>query len=78
MKGIIIMERLYLFFNCLCLELSILTMFSPCQQSVGDERWGDWRPHLAMILSNQTSRDDLDRKSISTLGDTLGEGNVVN
>ncbi|XP_013096813.2 uncharacterized protein LOC106080064 isoform X1 [Biomphalaria glabrata] len=38
---------------------------------VVDERWGDWRPHLAMILSNQTSRSDIDRKSISTLGDTL-------
>ncbi|GFO45592.1 transport protein sec16a [Plakobranchus ocellatus] len=38
---------------------------------VSDERWGDWRPHLAMMLSNQTSRSDLDRKSICTLGDTL-------
>ncbi|KAH9500770.1 hypothetical protein Btru_076412 [Bulinus truncatus] len=38
---------------------------------VVDERWGDWRPHLAMILSNQTSRSDIDRKSITTLGDTL-------
>lgn len=39
-----------------------------------DERWGDWRPHLAMILSNQSSRHELDRKSITTLGDTLGKG----
>ncbi|BFZ20597.1 hypothetical protein BsWGS_23637 [Bradybaena similaris] len=36
-----------------------------------DERWGDWRPHLAMILSNQSSKSDIHRKSISTLGDTL-------
>ncbi|XP_059152766.1 protein transport protein Sec16A-like isoform X2 [Physella acuta] len=36
-----------------------------------DERWGDWRPHLAMIVSNQTSRFEIDRKSICTLGDTL-------
>ena len=42
-------------------------------QCVSDERWGDWRPHLAMMLSNQTSRSDLDRKSICTLGDTLGK-----
>ena len=34
----------------------------------GDTRWGDWRPHLAMILSNTT---DINRKSIITLGDSL-------
>ncbi|CAL1538622.1 unnamed protein product [Lymnaea stagnalis] len=39
--------------------------------SIADERWGDWRPHLAMILSNQTPRYEVDRKSITTLGDTL-------
>ncbi|XP_052250710.1 uncharacterized protein LOC127857963 isoform X3 [Dreissena polymorpha] len=38
---------------------------------VTEERWGDWRPHLAMILSNQTTKTELDRKSITTLGDTL-------
>ncbi|KAK7502616.1 hypothetical protein BaRGS_00006191, partial [Batillaria attramentaria] len=39
--------------------------------NVVDERWGDWRPHLAMILSNHSSRPELDKKSITTLGDTL-------
>ncbi|XP_067662358.1 protein transport protein Sec16A-like isoform X2 [Haliotis asinina] len=38
---------------------------------VVDERWGDWRPHLAMILSNSSSKPELDRKSIATLGDTM-------
>lgn len=38
---------------------------------VAEERWGDWRPHLAMILSNTTQRPELDRKAITTLGDTL-------
>ncbi|XP_052789106.1 uncharacterized protein LOC128223773 isoform X2 [Mya arenaria] len=38
---------------------------------VTEERWGDWRPHLAMILSNNTAKPDLDRKCIMTLGDTL-------
>ncbi|XP_060586263.1 uncharacterized protein LOC132742001 isoform X4 [Ruditapes philippinarum] len=38
---------------------------------VAEERWGDWRPHLAMILSNHSQKPDLDRKSITTLGDTL-------
>ncbi|XP_072344997.1 protein transport protein Sec16A isoform X3 [Scyliorhinus torazame] len=37
----------------------------------GDERWGDWRPHLAMVLSNLSHGLDLDRKTITTMGDTL-------
>ena len=36
----------------------------------GDTRWGDWRPHLAMILSN-TVTTDINRRSIITLGDSL-------
>lgn len=38
---------------------------------MADEKWGDWRPHLAMILSNTSQRPELERKSITTLGDTL-------
>uniref|UniRef100_UPI00358FE92C protein transport protein Sec16A-like n=1 Tax=Myxine glutinosa TaxID=7769 RepID=UPI00358FE92C len=38
-----------------------------------DERWGHWRPHLAMVLSNLTGNPDLDRRTITTLGDTLGK-----
>jgi hypothetical protein len=39
-----------------------------------DQNWGDWRPHLAMILSNAGTRSDgLDHRSILTLGDTLTE-----
>lgn len=38
---------------------------------IGDDKWGDWRPHLSIILSNPTQRTELDRKSIVTLGDTL-------
>ena len=41
-------------------------------QLAADEKWGDWRPHLSIILSNATQRPELDRKSIVTLGDTLG------
>jgi len=40
-------------------------------QLVADEKWGDWRPHLAIILSNHSTRPEMDRKSIVTLGDTL-------
>ncbi|XP_014669558.1 PREDICTED: protein transport protein Sec16A-like isoform X2 [Priapulus caudatus] len=39
--------------------------------SVADHNWGDWRPHLAMILSNGSGRSDLDQRSITSLADTL-------
>lgn len=39
---------------------------------MADDKWGDWRPHLAMILSNTSSRPEIDHKAIMTLGDTLG------
>ncbi|XP_037073817.1 protein transport protein Sec16B-like [Pollicipes pollicipes] len=45
-----------------------------CTTSCADERWGDWRPHLAMILSNTTHRPELNRRAIVQLGDTLGRG----
>lgn len=40
-------------------------------QCTQDEKWGDWRPHLAMIISNPSQKPELDRKAIITLGDTL-------
>eukprot|EP00092_Neocalanus_flemingeri_P007473 GFUD01008070.1.p1 GENE.GFUD01008070.1~~GFUD01008070.1.p1 ORF type:complete len:2334 (+),score=842.22 GFUD01008070.1:46-7047(+) len=36
-----------------------------------DQRWGDWRPHLAMILSNPLPGSDINTKSMITLGDSL-------
>ncbi|XP_064457629.1 protein transport protein Sec16A-like isoform X2 [Ornithodoros turicata] len=38
---------------------------------IADEKWGDWRPHLAMILSNPSSKPHVDARSITTLGDVL-------
>ena len=40
-----------------------------------DANWGDWRPHLAMILSNAGAKksNELDKRSILTLGETLTE-----
>ncbi|XP_051533268.1 protein transport protein Sec16A-like isoform X1 [Myxocyprinus asiaticus] len=43
----------------------------------GDEKWGDWRPHLAMVLSNLTHALDLDTRTISTMGDTLATKGLV-
>uniref|UniRef100_A0A8C4QKH2 Protein transport protein sec16 n=1 Tax=Eptatretus burgeri TaxID=7764 RepID=A0A8C4QKH2_EPTBU len=42
-----------------------------------DERWGHWRPHLAMVLSNLTGNPDLDRRTITTLGDTLASKGLL-
>lgn len=36
-----------------------------------DDKWGDWRPHLAMIISNCTDKPDLVKRSIMALGDSL-------
>lgn len=40
-------------------------------KNFADQRLGDWRPHLAMILSNPYPGSDINRRSIVTLGDTL-------
>ncbi|XP_007901208.2 protein transport protein Sec16B [Callorhinchus milii] len=39
--------------------------------SCGDVNWGDWRPHLATILSNQTNNNEFNKKVMVTMGDTL-------
>lgn len=36
-----------------------------------DDKWGDWRPHLAMIISNCTDKPELVKRSIIALGDSL-------
>ncbi|XP_076654050.1 endoplasmic reticulum export factor secretory 16 isoform X2 [Halictus rubicundus] len=38
---------------------------------ISDPQWDDWRPHLAMIISNTSSNPDINRRSITILGDTL-------
>ncbi|XP_074164548.1 protein transport protein Sec16B isoform X1 [Sminthopsis crassicaudata] len=41
----------------------------------GDKQWGDWRPHLAVMLSNQSGDPELHQRAIITMGDTLaGKG----
>jgi len=40
-------------------------------QCAADPRWDDWRPHLAMIISNTSANPEINRRSITTLGDTL-------
>uniref|UniRef100_A0A3B3ZLZ3 Protein transport protein sec16 n=1 Tax=Periophthalmus magnuspinnatus TaxID=409849 RepID=A0A3B3ZLZ3_9GOBI len=43
----------------------------------GEEKWGDWRPHLAMVLSNLTHTLDLDTRTIATMGDTLASKGLI-
>ncbi|XP_069336352.1 protein transport protein Sec16B isoform X3 [Eulemur rufifrons] len=43
----------------------------------GDKQWGDWRPHLAVILSNQTGDAELHQRTIVTMGDTLAGKGLV-
>ncbi|XP_053303621.1 protein transport protein Sec16A isoform X3 [Pleuronectes platessa] len=43
----------------------------------GEEKWGDWRPHLAMVLSNLTHTMDLDTRTITTMGDTLASKGLI-
>ncbi|XP_022646073.1 uncharacterized protein LOC111243950 isoform X3 [Varroa destructor] len=38
---------------------------------VSDIAWGDWRPHLAMILSNPSIKPENDARSIIMMGDVL-------
>ncbi|KAM4860743.1 protein transport protein Sec16B [Thomomys bottae] len=43
----------------------------------GDKQWGDWRPHLAVILSNQAGDLELYQRAIVTMGDTLAGKGLV-
>ncbi|XP_061887163.1 protein transport protein Sec16A isoform X1 [Entelurus aequoreus] len=43
----------------------------------GEAKWGDWRPHLAMVLSNLTHTLDLDTRTITTMGDTLASKGLI-
>lgn len=43
----------------------------------GDKQWGDWRPHLAVILSNQAGDAELYQRAIVSMGDTLAGKGLV-
>lgn len=46
-------------------------------QCCGDATWGDWRPHLAVMLSNKVGDMDLNHRAIITMGDSLGEPRLL-
>ncbi|KAM9357997.1 protein transport protein Sec16B [Symphorus nematophorus] len=43
----------------------------------GNEKWGDWRPHLAVMLSNETGDPAIQQKAIVTMGDTLASKGLL-
>ncbi|XP_029002958.1 protein transport protein Sec16B [Betta splendens] len=43
----------------------------------GNEKWGDWRPHLAVMLSNETGDPAVQKKAVVTMGDTLASRGLV-
>ncbi|XP_018525540.1 LOW QUALITY PROTEIN: protein transport protein Sec16B [Lates calcarifer] len=43
----------------------------------GNEKLGDWRPHLAVILSNETGYPAIHQKAIITMGDTLASRGLL-
>nr|XP_019612303.1 PREDICTED: protein transport protein Sec16A isoform X2 [Rhinolophus sinicus] len=43
----------------------------------GDDKWGDWRPHLAMVLSNLNSSVDVEARAMATMGDTLASKGLL-
>ncbi|CAH6789344.1 protein transport protein Sec16B [Phodopus roborovskii] len=43
----------------------------------GDKQWGDWRPHLAVILSNQAGDTEVYQRAIVSMGDALAGKGLV-
>ncbi|KAM4548273.1 protein transport protein Sec16B isoform 2-T5 [Odontesthes bonariensis] len=43
----------------------------------GNEKWGDWRPHLAVMLSNETGNPSVQQKAIITMGDSLASRGLI-
>ncbi|KAM4877214.1 protein transport protein Sec16A isoform 3-T4 [Thomomys bottae] len=43
----------------------------------GDEKWGDWRPHLAMVLSNLNNNMEVESRAMTTMGDTLASRGLL-
>lgn len=56
-------------YHCILTTMVQITTFPP--QSYNPQQWGDWRQHLAVMISNPTGTSHKDRASIVALGDTL-------
>ncbi|XP_012501978.1 PREDICTED: protein transport protein Sec16B [Propithecus coquereli] len=72
------------FTNTLALNDPLQTLFQLMSGRIpqaatccGDKQWGDWRPHLAVILSNQAGDAELRQRAVVTMGDTLAGKGLV-
>ncbi|XP_045523132.1 uncharacterized protein LOC123713483 isoform X2 [Pieris brassicae] len=43
----------------------------PAATCVGDVRWGDWRPHVAILLANPSTKQEQDQRTVTQFGDSL-------
>lgn len=43
----------------------------------GNDKYGDWRPHLAAMLSNQAVVPEVQQKAVVTMGDTLASKGLL-
>ncbi|XP_072935407.1 uncharacterized protein Sec16 isoform X5 [Epargyreus clarus] len=59
------------------LHAALAARTPPAATCVADERWGDWRPHAAMLLANATGRADHDRRTLTQLGDSLASRGLI-
>uniref|UniRef100_A0A1A8JAL6 Protein transport protein sec16 n=1 Tax=Nothobranchius kuhntae TaxID=321403 RepID=A0A1A8JAL6_NOTKU len=45
--------------------------------SCANKKWGDWRPHLAVMLSNEARNPAVQQKAIITMGDSLASRGLI-
>ncbi|XP_056459502.1 protein transport protein Sec16B isoform X1 [Gadus chalcogrammus] len=43
----------------------------------GQEKWGDWKPHLAVMLANETADPNVQKKAVVAMGDTLASRGLL-
>ncbi|CAG5034712.1 unnamed protein product [Parnassius apollo] len=49
----------------------------PAATCAAEEKWGDWRPHAAIMLSNNSAKPEQDRRALTQLGDSLASRGLV-
>ncbi|CAL8255523.1 unnamed protein product [Merluccius merluccius] len=43
----------------------------------GQEKWGDWKPHLAVMLANETADPSVQQRAVVAMGDTLASRGLL-
>ncbi|KAJ3599598.1 hypothetical protein NHX12_033554 [Muraenolepis orangiensis] len=50
---------------------TLFQLLSGKTPTVSMEKWGDWKPHLAVMLANETADPSVQRRAVVVMGDTL-------